>query len=93
MRWRFWRRPDAFDRSTFEGCTFERDETVGIPIGLAIEALKQANPVETPDREPALFVCPTCMTPSWNKYDAEFGYCGRCHWWTGTPTLRHPEGL
>lgn len=33
------------------------------------------------------FVCPRCGAESWNPNDAKYGYCGRCHWWTGDPIL------
>lgn len=39
------------------------------------------------------FVCPRCGKPSWHPGDAEHGYCGQCHWWTGDPTLGAPEIL
>ena len=33
------------------------------------------------------FTCPRCGRTSWNEHDAEAGYCGACHWWTGDPLL------
>jgi uncharacterized OB-fold protein len=40
------------------------------------------------------FVCPRCGTSSAHPKDAEHGYCGRCHAFTGTPAaLSTPEDL
>lgn len=33
------------------------------------------------------FACPRCGAVSYNPNDIKEGYCGRCHWWTGHPTL------
>jgi len=33
------------------------------------------------------FTCPRCGTVSYHPDDIRFGYCGRCHWWTGDPQL------
>jgi ribosomal protein L37E len=35
-----------------------------------------------PDAPPA-FTCPRCGRTSYNLCDAEEGYCGACHDWTG----------
>lgn len=37
------------------------------------------------------FTCPRCSTTSHHPDDERHGYCGRCHWWTGDPTLGRPE--
>lgn len=29
------------------------------------------------------FTCPTCGATSWNPNDVRYGYCGRCHAFTG----------
>lgn len=29
------------------------------------------------------FICPRCGAKSYNPNDVRFGYCGRCHDWTG----------
>lgn len=33
---------------------------------------------------PASFTCPRCGATSYHPKDVEFGYCGRCHDFTGT---------
>ncbi|MFJ9239736.1 hypothetical protein ACIRJ3_32715 [Streptomyces anulatus] len=33
------------------------------------------------------FVCPECSAESWHPEDVAQGYCGRCHFWTGDPTM------
>jgi len=33
------------------------------------------------------FTCPRCGTVSYHPDDIRFGYCGRCHWWTGDALL------
>lgn len=37
------------------------------------------------------FTCPRCKTTSHHPKDAEYGYCGQCHWWTGDAYLGSPE--
>lgn len=46
------------------------------------------------------FTCPHCGFESHNPNDKQFGYCGRCSWWTGgqanpllaalTPSMARP---
>lgn len=37
------------------------------------------------------FVCPRCGATSHNPHDRAYGYCGRCHWWTGDAQLGQVE--
>lgn len=32
--------------------------------------------------------CPRCGATSYHPKDVEYGYCGRCHWWTSDPDLK-----
>jgi hypothetical protein len=34
-----------------------------------------------------MFVCPACDTRSPSPQDRQAGYCARCHWYTGDPTI------
>jgi hypothetical protein len=40
---------------------------------------------------PPAFTCPCCGAVSQHPADAEFRYCGRCHWYTGDPELGPPH--
>lgn len=35
------------------------------------------------DHQPPEFVCPVCGAESWHPMDRRYGYCGRCHDYTG----------
>jgi hypothetical protein len=37
------------------------------------------------------FTCPRCNATSHHPKDEEYGYCGRCNWWTGDEFLGKPE--
>lgn len=47
----------------------------------------------SPPEERAPFVCPRCGATSHHPADAEHGYCARCRWWTGSPTLGTDEAI
>jgi hypothetical protein len=38
-----------------------------------------------PADEPQGFTCPRCTHTSHHPLDRRYGYCGRCHEYTGTP--------
>lgn len=37
------------------------------------------------------FTCPSCKQTSYSKHDAEHGYCGACHEFTGEPRVVTPD--
>lgn len=68
-----------------EAAVFHTEVVDEIPLAIAMELGERVYRVEHwPQRlDPASFTCPVCFKTSRHPDDIRYGYCGRCHDWTG----------
>lgn len=68
-----------------EAAVFHTEVVAEIPLAIALELGERICRVEHwPQRlEAASFTCPVCFKTSRHPDDIRYGYCGRCHDWTG----------